>query len=92
MNLDPMEHILSGGKTSIINDSLLMNIAALQLKMTFENRIADITARKTLLRSNIDEAIIEVDKPIEQLEIQETQKANIITEQNIEEINKILEQ
>lgn len=57
MNLDPMEHILSGDKTSIINDSLLMNIAALQLKMTFENRIADITARKTLLRSNIDEAI-----------------------------------
>lgn len=56
-NTDLMEHMLSGGKKPLKNDSLLMNIAALQLKMNFETRIADNLARKTLLATYTDEII-----------------------------------
>ena len=56
-NTGLMEHMLSGGKKPLKNDSLLMNIAALQLKMNFETRIANNLARKTLLATYTDEII-----------------------------------
>jgi hypothetical protein len=54
---DPMSFLLNGGTPPLTNETLLMNIAALELKFNFESRIKRALERKTLGGTNLDEAL-----------------------------------
>ncbi len=54
---DPMSFLLNGGTPPLTNETLLMNIAALELKFNFETRIKRAIERETLGRTNLDEAL-----------------------------------
>ena len=56
-NLDPMDYLLNTGKQPLKDETLLMNIAALELKFNFESRIRRAIERETLGRSFLDEAL-----------------------------------
>jgi hypothetical protein len=55
---DPLQTFLTGNSTPPLeNETLLMNIAALELKFNFESRIKRAVERETLGRTNLDEAL-----------------------------------
>jgi hypothetical protein len=54
---DPLSFLLNGGTPPLQDETLLMNIAALELKFNFESRIKMAIERETLGRTNIDEAL-----------------------------------
>ncbi len=54
---DPMSYLLNGGTPPLTNETLLMNIAALELKFNFETRIKRAIERETLGKTNLDEAL-----------------------------------
>ena len=56
-NLDPMDVLLNGGKQPLKDETLLMNIAALELKFNFESRIRRAIERETFGRTQLDEAL-----------------------------------
>jgi hypothetical protein len=54
---DPASFLLNGGTPPLKDETLLMNIAALELKFNFETRIKRAIERETLGRTNLDEAL-----------------------------------
>jgi hypothetical protein len=57
-NVDPMESLLNGNVVQPLkNETMLMNIAALQLKFNFETRLLQNMTQETILRTRIDEAM-----------------------------------
>jgi hypothetical protein len=54
---DPMSYLLNGGKAPLQDETLMMNIAALELKFNFETRIKRAIERETLGKTNLDEAL-----------------------------------
>ncbi len=57
-NVDPMESLLNGTISQPLKDeTLLMNIAALQLKFNFEARLLQNIAQETVLRTKLDESL-----------------------------------
>lgn len=57
-NVDPMESLLNGTIAQPLKDeTLLMNIAALQLKFNFEARLLQNIAQETVLRTKLDESL-----------------------------------
>lgn len=49
--------LIGGGPRLLSGDSLLMNIAALELQFNFNHRIQDALVRETALRTSLDEAM-----------------------------------
>lgn len=56
-NLDPVSYILTNRTQPLQDETLLMNIAALELKFNFESRIRRAVERETLGRTYLDEAL-----------------------------------
>ena len=57
-NINPMESLLNGSVSQPLKDeTLLMNIAALQLKFNFETRLLQNLAQETVLRTKLDESL-----------------------------------
>ena len=57
-NVDPMESLLNGTVSQPLKDeTLLMNIAALQLKFNLEARLLQNIAQETVLRTKLDESL-----------------------------------
>ena len=57
-NINPMESLLNGSVSQPLKDeTLLMNIAALQLKFNFETRLLQNLAQETVLRTKFDESL-----------------------------------
>lgn len=54
---DLLEYVLNTSKVPLKDDSLLMNIAALELKFNFESRIRQAIERETIGKTSIDEAL-----------------------------------
>lgn len=54
---DLVSTILNSGRPVLTDDSLLMNIAALELKFNFESRIKQAIERETIGRTALDEAL-----------------------------------
>lgn len=54
---DPLSFLLNGGTPPLQNETLLMNIAALELKFNFESRIKMAVERETIGRTYLDEAL-----------------------------------
>lgn len=54
---DTISQLGSDAKTLLKTDTVLMNIAAMELKFNFENRILNTIERKTIGRTFIDEAL-----------------------------------
>jgi hypothetical protein len=57
VNLNPLEFLLGTGKPVLKDETLLMNIAALELKFNFESRIKRAVERDTIGRTRLDEAL-----------------------------------